>query len=135
MERFILPLCISLCCLAGCKPGTEDIGDLYGRWHLHGITNNDRDICGCDMVYISFMDNVYQYQPNWDYDWGTFKRSTDSLTLNPLAYQSAFGFHDLMHNESYDGLHPVSFKIQLLNDDEMVLQRSDSVWHFRKFLE
>lgn len=121
--------------LTSCKLEGEDIGDLYGRWHLHTITSDAGLVYEPDTVYLSFMAQVYQYQPNWQYDWGTYERRNDSLTLNPLAYQSAFGFRDLMHNSSYDGMQSVSFLVRQLSNKEMTLQRSDTLWYFKKYME
>lgn len=121
--------------ITGCRLKGEDIGNLYGRWHLHSISDQDGIIYEPDTVYLSFMATVYEYQPNWKYDWGTFERKGDSLTLNPLAYMSAFGFRDLMHNDAYDGLKPISFEIRTLTDNDLILQRSDTIWIFCKFLD
>lgn len=132
----IVGICILACAsLASCKPEGKEIGDLYGRWRLRSISHDAGVISEPDTVYLSFMSNVYQYQPNWDYDWGTFERTADSITLNPLAYQSSFGFRDLMHNDAYNGLQPVSFKVENLSRQDMVLQRGDTLWHFRKFID
>lgn len=121
--------------LTGCKLEGEDIGDLYGRWKLQSFSTGSGILCQSDTLYLSFQASVYQYQPNWQYDWGTYRHANDSLTLNPLAYQSSFGFRNLMHDDSYNGCFPVSFRVQKLSDKEMILQRSDSVWKFRKYLE
>jgi len=125
----------TLVSVTSCRLKGEAIGDLYGRWHLHSISNSSGLICEPDTVYISFMATVYQYQPKWKYDWGTFERTADSITLNPLAYMSEFGFYDLMLDSTYNGLQPISFRVRSLNDYDMYLERTDTIWHFHKFLE
>ena len=121
--------------ITSCTLEGEDIGDLYGRWKLQSFSTGSGYLCQSDTLYLSFQAEVYQYQPNWQFDWGTYRHANDSLTLYPLAYQSGFGFRNLMHDDSYNGNFPVSFRVQKLSDKEMILQRSDTLWRFRKYLD
>ena len=121
--------------LHSCRLEGEDIGDLYGRWKLVLVHNAHDTIAQPELIFLSFQAEVYQYQPNWRYDWGTFLHEADSLTLHPLSYRSDFGFKDLMHNEAYDGSKPIVFQIERLSDKRMELTRSDTVWVFSKFIE
>lgn len=135
ISSFLLLLALSLTALSSCKLEGEEIGKLYGRWRLRSITSDGQLVAEPDTVFLSFQADVYQYQPNWQYDWGTYTQRDGELTLNPLAYQSGFGFRDLMHNNCYDGLQPICFQIIHLTEKQMTLQRNDTLWQFRKFLD
>lgn len=141
MKKFVyLILILSGCLLAfnSCKVEGEEIGDLYGRWKLTTISDNTSIIDTPDTVFLSFQAEVYQYQPNWHYDWGTYEKSETSLILNPLSYQSAFGFKALLHNDDYAWKHwqkPLSFQIKTLNNKNMILTRNDTILVFKKFID
>ena len=124
--RTLVMLCMLPLTIAGCTEGS-DIGDLYGRWKLQSIEGCMGTIAQPDTIFLSFQGDVYQYQPNWQYDWGTYQLTDTTLTLNPLAYMSAFGFRDLMHNLAYDGQHPITFRLNQLTDQNMQLQRHDTI--------
>lgn len=118
---------------ASCNPdGVDELGDLYGRWKLEKV-DSPTPIYYSDTLYLAFQDKVYQYQPNWDYDWGTFTRTADSLILNPLQYER-FYFKEMgiTLNKQRD---KAPFKIDHLSRKNMQLSRHDTIWHFRKYIE
>lgn len=131
-----LLLLSGLLALSSCKLDGEDIGPLYGRWKLESISDPTGLLAQPELMFISFQGEVYQYQPNWQYDWGVYSKPDDkTLTLKPLSYMSAYGFHDLMNNDNYDGQHPVTFQIEQLDKNNMTWTRNDSVWVFKKFVQ
>lgn len=127
-------ICLAAACLqSACEAdGFDEAGDLYGRWKLISV-ESPTPIAYSDTLYLAFQGNVYQYQPNWDYDWGTYRHTADSLILNPLQYER-FIFKELgiSVNHVRD---KAPFKIDLLERKNMQLSRHDTIWHFRKYIE
>lgn len=121
------------CMLAGCDPdGVDEAGDLYGRWKLMSIDAPTPIYCS-DTLYLAFQGGVYQYQPNWDYDWGTYSHTTDSLILNPMQYERYY-FREM----GITVKHPrdkAQFKVDILEKKRMQLSRHDTIWYFKKYIE
>lgn len=131
--RFMwLSILSAIICLTSCMPDGADIGDLYGRWKLNGVTA-PTTVEYCDTLYLSFQGDVFQYQPHWDYDWGTFRKTADSLILNPLQYGkyhfAELGLTILADDQS------AAFKLDALSDKQLQLSRHDTVWIFKKYIE
>lgn len=126
-------LCLLGLLLGGCMPeGASELGDLYGRWKLERV-ESPTEIHYADTLYLAFQGEVYQYQPNWDYDWGTFRKTDDSLILYPMQYER-FYFEEMgIHLEKARDKAP--FKIDHLSDKRMQLSRHDTLWHFKKYIE
>lgn len=116
-----------------CNPeGVDELGDLYGRWKLESV-DSPTPIQYCDTMFLAFQDQVYQYQPHWQYDWGIFKKTTDSLILYPVQFMR-FRFQELGITVN----HPkdcAPFKIDQLENKRMQLSRHDTIWYFRKYIK
>lgn len=134
-KQLISATCLTaLCALSACMPEGADIGDLYGRWHLEEVTA-PTPVGYSDTLYLSFQGQVYQYQPNWEYDWGTYRQTSDSLILNPVQWER-FYFHEMGLTCIKTGSRtPAAFKLSLLTNKQMILERNDTVWSFHKYIE
>ncbi|MDO4496968.1 MAG: lipocalin-like domain-containing protein [Bacteroidales bacterium] len=119
--------------LSNCEAeGANEAGDLYGRWKLESVKAT-APVAHSDTLYLAFQGKVYQYQPNWDYDWGTYRHTADSLILNPLQYEKYF-FKEMGITLG----HPresAAFKIDELSKKRMQISRHDTIWYFKKYIE
>lgn len=117
---------------SSCDPDGTEIGDLYGRWYLKSADCPDGTIEHCDTLFLAFQGDAYQYQAGWGHhDWGSYRMTSDSLILNPLAYGGDFkklGI-DLAARQ------PLGFRLDRLTDKDLIISRNDSVWSLDKFLE
>jgi len=124
---------LAVCLCGGCEPKGADIGDLYGRWHLESIDSHAGSIGHNDTIFVSFQGTAYQYLVGWGhFDWGTYRKTADSLVLNALAYGGNFEALGIQH---WPSDWPLDFHLDELTDDDLVLSRHDTVWCFSKFLE
>lgn len=109
-----------------CTKG-DDIGDLYGRWKLVKFE------CPAfkempDSIFIGFQGHNYSYQPNYRiYDWGMYELKSNTFCFLPMQWGTDF---EKIHVKEKRAV----FKIELMNSNDLVLSRNDSVWTFRKFL-
>lgn len=108
-----------------CTPGS-DVGELYGRWKLISFICPS-DTVRPDTIFIGFQGNAYSYQPNWTYNWGVYIKTDHELFLNKLQYGGDFSAIFIKEETAL-------FKIDILDDEKMILSRNDSVWVFDKFL-
>jgi len=121
------------CLLAGCHAdGYDEAGDLYGRWKLTNVSA-PTPIVYTDTLYLAFQGYVYQYQPNWDYDWGVYHHRNDSLILGAMQYDKfhflEMGIAGRKMNEGVD------FKIDELTKKKLQISRHDTIWMFKKYLD
>ena len=116
-----------------CEPDGADIGDLYGRWHLKSIDSDGGPLAHNDSLFLSFQGSAYQYLDGWgNFDWGTYRRTSDSLVLNPLAYGGDFRS---LHLPPDPKRQPTGFQLKKLSDSRLIIARHDTVWSFTKYLE
>ncbi len=118
--------------LSSCEPDGADIGDLYGRWHLKSIMAQTGPVQHNDTLFLAFQGEAYQYLAGWgNKDWGTYRKTNDSLYLNPLAYGGSL----MELKVKAPGNQPIGFRLERLTDKDLILARQDTTWTFRKFLE
>lgn len=124
---------LTACALSACNAdGFDEAGDLYGRWKLTSV-KAPTPVSHADTLYLAFQGEVYQYQPNWDYDWGTYIHTEDSLILNPLQYEK-YNFKELGITVGSNRA-KAAFQIDLLDRKNMQLIRHDTIWYFKKYIE
>ena len=121
------------CVFAGCEPDGADIGNLYGRWHLESIESAQGPVVHNDTIFLSFQGTAYQYLVGWGhFDWGSYRKTADSLVLNPLAYGGNFIDIGIVPDPKRQ---PTGFALQKLNNHDLIISRHDTVWSFSKFLD
>lgn len=129
MRHFIFSITISfftLVLFTQCTEGDE-IGDLYGRWKLVEFRCNATTIQP-EYLYIGFQGETYSYQPSKAmYDWGMYEIKGSTFHFKPMQWDADF-------KAMYLNERSPSFKIDLMNGDNLILSRNDSVWTFKKFL-
>lgn len=125
----ILIFVICSCFYSSCNFGEEGIGDIYAVWKL------DRFECKIntfqpDTVFLAFQkykgQYYYSFEPNWNRFSGIYTMNDNVLTL----HKSNTYFEDMYLYETEP-----SFNVTALTSDKLILQRSDSIWSFSKFLE
>lgn len=120
----IFPILLLASMIAGCSANGDDIGELYGTWKLESLTS-DAGTVTFDTIFMAFQGEAYSYNVNWSVDWGVYQLSDNTLTLNPLQSGKTF---KAMHLD----ITAPTFTINHLGSSSMTLQRSDSIWTFKK---
>lgn len=132
MRKAVFSVLLSVfcsCLYCSCNFGEEGIGDIYAVWKL------DRFECNAqtfepDTVFLAFQKYKGQYyyslEPNWHRYAGKYTMTGSVVTL----HKSNTHFEDLYLDETEP-----SFNVATLTSDKLILQRSDSIWSFSKFLE
>lgn len=132
MRKIVLSVLLSVFCscfYSSCNYGEEGIGDIYAVWKL------DRFECNAhtfepDTVFLAFQkykgQYYYSFEPKWKRFIGEYTMTESVLTL----HKSNTNFEDMYLDESMP-----TFRVTTLTSDKLILQRSDSIWSFSKFLE
>lgn len=134
-----LAIAFSLCMVwswTSCDPDGTDIGDLYGRWKIESIESSAGAIDHSDTLFIAFQGRTYQLQAGWGHhDWGPYEMTEDSIFLFPMASRTDLSSIGIPQAFGAGFNHPIGFRIESLDNDDILLNRSDTLWHFSKFLE
>ncbi|MBR1545767.1 MAG: hypothetical protein IJ633_03070 [Prevotella sp.] len=122
--KYIILLTSSIIFLTSCQEGGE-AGDFFGQWKLSGA----------DREYLSFSGSVALFRsvPQTDV-YGNFQHQGDSLFIQCYSIKGLKS--DTTTVEETFGFKPfndIRVKIEVLNDDVMVLQKGDQKWNFYKY--
>lgn len=119
-----------------CDPDGTDIGDLYGRWKIESIASDAGPIDHNDTIFIAFQGRTYQLQAGWGHhDWGPYEMTADSIYLYPLASRADLSSLGISKAFGTNHTQSAGFRIEALDNDDLLLGRNDTLWHFSKFLE
>ena len=122
--KYIILLTSSIFLLTSCQEGGE-AGDLFGMWHMDGS----------DTSYLSFSGSISLFQNSvGNRVYGNFQHQGDSLFIQ--CYSAEELKSDTIMVEETFGFKPfndIRVRIEVLNDDVLVLQKGDQKWNFYKY--
>ena len=122
--KYIILLTLSIILLTSCQEGGE-AGDLFGMWRMDGSDTSYLSFsCSTSLIQNYVKDRVY----------GNFQHQGDSLFIQ--CYSAKGLRSDTTTVEETFGFKPfndIRVKIEVLNDDVMVLQKGDQKWNFYKY--
>lgn len=123
---YIIYAILSILLFSQCTKGDE-IGDLYGRWKLVRIECPSFSETP-DSIFFGFQGQAYSFQANYkSYDWGMYEIVGNIFLFKPMQWNGNF---KRIHLEERSP----SFKIDLMDEEDIFLSRHDSVWVLKKFL-
>lgn len=112
-----------------CDTAENNLGDLYAVWKLKRFECNEKTAYP-DSIFFGFQilkgEHYYSYEPHWKRYIGTFEMKDQKLTLHNC--KTSFNLIFLNRKE-------VTFDINVLTEDRLILSRNDSIWTFNKYLD